>query len=94
MNNSTTMTNYEYAGEMQELCFKVSQAHKAMGQTGLFEFYLATSEGYAKLREGYSVEEAGAKVTSDQMEMLENSIAYVKDLQKQAADKIGQEIGA
>lgn len=88
----TTMTNYEYAGEMQELCFQASQAHKAMEETGLSEFYRATSEGFAQMRKDYSVEEAGKTVTKEQMEMLENSTAYVKELRKQAAEKIDKEI--
>ena len=90
----TAMTNYEYAGEMQELCFRISQAYKAMGDTGLYEFYYATSEGYEKARNDFSVKEAEAFVDEKQMQMLENSRAYVKEVQKQAAEKLDQEIEA
>lgn len=88
------MTFYEYAGEMQELCFKISQAHKAMGDTGLYDFYFATSRGYEKARDNFSVREAEAYVNEEQMKMLENSRAYVKEVQKQAAEKLDQEVTA
>lgn len=86
------MTNYEYAGEMQELCFKISQAHKAMEKTGLHDFYLAASNGFAELRKNYTVEEAQAVASEEQMEMLESSKAYVNEVVKQAAEKLDKEI--
>lgn len=86
------MTNYEYAGEMQELCFRISQAHKAMGKTGLHDFYKAASDGFEELRNNYTVAEAETVASEEQMEMLESSKAYVKEVTQQAAEQIDKEI--
>ena len=88
------MTYYEYAGEMQELCFKISQAQKVLGETGLYDFYYATSTGFEELREKMSVEEADRLIDKDQEETLENTSAYVKEVQHKAAEKLGQEVTA
>lgn len=86
------MTKYEYAGEMQELCFKISQVCKVLEEEGLQDFYHAASEGFAVIRNEYSVEEAQQLVTKDEKEQLESTAAYVKEMQKQAAEKLDQEI--
>ena len=86
------MTKYEYAGEMQELCFKISQVCKVLDDEGMQDFYKATSEGYAKIRKDYSVEEAAMVISDDQEKQLENTAAYAKELQKQAAEKLDKEI--
>ena len=86
------MTYYEYAGEMERLCFKISQAHKVLEKTGLHDFYLAASNGFAELRNNYTVEEAETVASEEQMEMLESSRAYVNEVEKQAAEKLDKEI--
>ena len=86
------MTNYEYAGEMQELSFKISQACKVLEQKGLQDFYKAASDGFAEMRNAYSVEEAAKEISNDQEEQLEATAAYVKELQKEAAEKLDKEI--
>lgn len=86
------MTKYEYAGEMQELCFRISQAYKVLGDTGLYDFYYATSKGFAEIRNSYSVKEAQQTVNHEQIEQLENTTAFAKDVRKQAAYKLDKEI--
>ena len=86
------MTNYEYAGEMQELCFKISQAFKVLGDSGLYDFYYAASIGFEEIRKNYSVEEAQQLVENDEVKQLESTAAYVKEVQKQAAEKLDKEI--
>ena len=86
------MTKYEYAGEMQELCFKISQVCKVLDDEGMQDFYKATSESYQKIRKDYSVEEAAMVISDDQEKQLENTAAYAKELQKQAAEKLDKEI--
>lgn len=81
------MTYYEYAGEMQELCFKISQAQKVLGETGLYDFYYTTSTGFEELREKMSVEEADRPIDKNQEETLENTGAYLKEVQKEATEK-------
>ena len=88
------MTYYEYAGEMQELCFKISQAQKVLEETGLYDFYYATSTGFEELRKKMSVEEADRPIDKDQEETLENTSAYLKDVQQQATEKLDQEVTA
>ena len=88
------MKKYEYAGEMQELCFKVSQACKVLGDKGLQDFYEAAREGFVELRNNYSVEEADAPIDADQEKILESTAAYVKEVEKEAAAKLDREITA
>ena len=86
------MTNYEYAGEMQELCFKISQACKVLEKKGLQDFYAAAGDGFAEVQKKYSVEEAEMAISQDQEEQLESTVAYKKELEKQAAEKLDKEI--
>lgn len=88
------MTYYEYVGEMQELCFKVSQALKVLGECGLYTFYYAASKGYQFIREDLSCAEAGLDTTKDQLEVMESTAAYLKEVEKQACAKLDQEVTA
>lgn len=88
------MTKYVYAGEMQELCFKISQVCKVLEEEGLQDFYYAASEGFVEIRKNYSVAEADTPISSDQEEQLESTAAYLKELHQQAAEKLDQEITA
>ena len=88
----TTMTNYEYAGEMQELCFSISQACKVLEEKGLQDFYEAASDGFAQKRKNYSVDEAAMIIVKSQEEQLEATAAYAKELRNEAANKIDKEI--
>ena len=86
------MTKYEYAGEMQELCFKISQTCKVLEEQGLQDFYSAASQGFADMQANYSVAEAEMVINKDQEQQLESTAAYVKELQQQAAEKLDKEI--
>lgn len=88
------MTNYEYAGEMLELCLKISQAYKVLGDTGLYDFYYAASTGFDEIRKNMSVEDAQVPADEDQLSILESTIAYEKDVKKQAAKQLDQEVTA
>ena len=86
------MTNYEYAGEKQELCFSISQRCKVLGDKGLQDFYGAANDGFAQMREEYSVEEAAKVISKDQEEQLDATAAYAKELGAEAAEKLDKEI--
>jgi hypothetical protein len=86
------MTNYVYAGEMHELCFKISQAFKVLGERGLHDFYSAASIGYDAMQESMSVAEAGLIITKSQEETLESTAAYYKEITKEACAKLDQEV--
>ena len=88
------MTYYEYAGEMGDLCLKISQRLKAMKQKGLYDFYYAASEGFDVIRKNMNVEEAEMIVDKDQMEQLESTAAYEKEVRKEAVEYISQEVTA
>lgn len=88
------MTNWEHAAEMQEQCFKISQAFKVLKEKGLHDFYYAASKGYAELRKNYTVDEAMQPVNDDQLKTLESTIAYVKEVKQQAEAKLDQEATA
>ena len=88
------MTYYEYAGEMQEMCFKISQAYKVLGDTGLYDFYYAASTGFDDIRKTMSVEDAEKPADKDELAILESTAAYYKDVQEQAAKQLDQEVTA
>lgn len=88
------MTIYEYAGEMADLCFKISQAFKVLGDSGLYDFYRAACEGFCELQGSFTVEEAQQLIDNDQERQLESTAAYVKEVQKQAAEKMDLEVTA
>lgn len=88
------MTNYEYYGEMQELCFKISQAFKVLGDSGLYDFYYAASEGFDEVRKNFTVEEAQRIVDDSELKQLESTAAYVKEVEEQATAKLDQEVTA
>ena len=88
------MTYYEYYVEMQRLCFKISQAQKVLEETGLHDFYYATSTGFIKLRKEMSVDEANRLIDKSQEEALENSSAYSSEVEKQAVEKLYREVTA
>ena len=86
------MTNYEYAGEMQELCFSISQACKVMEEKGMQDFYGAACDGFALKRKSYSVDEAAMLINKSQEEQLEATAAYAKESRNKAAVQIDKEL--
>ena len=88
------ITNYEYHVEMQRLCFKISQAQKVLEETGLHDFYYATSTGFEKLRGEMSVDEADRPIDKSQEEALENTSAYLSEVEKKAVEKLDREVTA
>ena len=62
------MTTYNYMIEMQELCFRISQACKTMGKTGTQDVYAACEKGFYEMAKELTCEEAGSAINPDQID--------------------------
>lgn len=81
------MTKSEYATEMRDLCLKLTEILKPLGEVGLFNFYLAASNGFEEIHNNYTKEEAETLISKDEIEQIESTKAYIKELQQEAAEK-------
>ena len=81
-----TMTYYEYAVAMNEVCLKVSQICKIRGDYGLSNFYSAAAKGFEELNN--DSEEANKIPEDDREKSLKDVIKYVEEEQKKTASKI------
>ena len=81
------MTKREYANEMRELCLKLTEILKPIEEVGLFNFYLAASNEFEKIHNNFTKEEAETLISKDEIESIESTKAYIKELQQEAADK-------
>ena len=90
------MTYYNYVSEMQELCFRATQALTVLGKTGSKDFYSAAEVGFSKLLDELNnkpIEEVSVHVNQDQLDTLVSCKEFVETQENQAAWKLrlGQE---
>ena len=86
------MTTYNYMIEMQDMCFRISQACKAMNKRGTQDVYEACERGFGEMAKELTCEEAGRTITQDQLDTYVCTQNFCKVQEKQAAYKINLEI--
>lgn len=82
------MTTYNYVCEMQELCFRATQALTVLGKSGTKDFYSAAEIGYSKMLEELNnmpVEQVSVHVNQDQLDTLVSCKKFVEEQEQQAA---------
>lgn len=82
------MTLYNYVSEMQELCFRATQALKVMGKTGTMDFYSAAENGFYQLLQELNnkpIEEVSTTVNQDQLDTLVSCKLFVEKQENEAA---------
>ena len=82
------MTYYNYVSEMQQLCFRATQALDGLGKIGTQDFYAAAEVGFAKLLEDANskpVSEISHQITKDQADTLNSTREFVAQQEEQAA---------
>lgn len=82
------MTYYNYVSEMQELCFRATQALIVLGKNGTKDFYSAAEVGFSKLLDELNnkpVEEVSVSINQDQLDTYISTKAFVEDQEQQAA---------
>jgi hypothetical protein len=86
------MTTYNYFIEMQDMCFRISQACKAMNKRGTQDVYAACERGFGEMAKELNCEEAGCTITQDQLDTYLCTKNFCAEQVKQAADKINTDI--
>lgn len=86
------MTTYNYMIEMQEMCFRISQACKAMGKTGTQDVYAACELGFGEMAKQLTCEEAGSPINQDQLDTYVCTQNFCKEQEKQAAATIKNQV--
>lgn len=82
------MTYYNYVSEMQELCFRATQALTVLGKLGTKDFYSAAEMGFLKQMDELNnkpVSEISANINQDQLDTLVSTKKFVEDQENQAA---------
>lgn len=82
------MTNYNYVSEMQELCFRATQALTVLGKDGTKDFYSAAEIGFSKQMEELNskpIEEVSKHVSQDQIDTYLSCKKFVEEQENQAA---------
>lgn len=79
------MTTYNYMIEMQEMCFRISQACKALGKTGTQDVYAACEKGFREMAKDLTCEDAGRTISQDQLDMYLCTQNFCKEQTQKAA---------
>ena len=79
------MTTYNYMIEMQEMCFRISQACKSMGKKGTQDVYAACELGFGEMAKALTCEEAGSTITQDQLDTFVCTKNFCAEQEKAAA---------
>lgn len=82
------MTYYNYVSEMQELCFRATQALTVLGKNGTKDFYSAAEVGFSKLMDELNnkpVSEVSVHINQDQLDTLVSTKNFVEEQENQAA---------
>ena len=86
------MTTYNYMIEMQDMCFRISQACKAMGKKGTQDVYYACYLGFGEMAKELNCEEAGSTITQDQLDTYVCTKNFCEEQTKAAASYISNQI--
>ena len=79
------MTTYNYMIEMQEMCFKIAQACKAMGKTGTQDVYTACEYGFGEMAKQLTCEEASSNINQDQIDTYVCTQNFCAQQEREAA---------
>lgn len=85
------MTYYNYASEMQQLCFRAREALTVLKEDGLKEFYAIAEEGYYNKLENVPVEEAKQNINQSQIDAYLALKDFVETKELEAAEKLRAE---
>ena len=88
------MTIYTYMTEMQELCFRIAQACKAMNKKGTQDVYEACELGFGEKAKALTREKAESAITPDQLSMYVCTQNFCKEQEKAAATYIEAQLFA
>ena len=91
------MTTYNYVSEMQELCFRATQALTVLGKTGTKDFYSAAEIGFSQQMESLNnkpVEEVSTPINQDQLDTYLSCKKFVEEQENQAAWMLRRQQGA
>ena len=82
------MTTYNYFIEMQDMCFRISQACKAMNKRGTQDVYAACERGFGEMAKELNCEEAARNINQDQLDTYACTKNFCEEQAKAAANQI------
>lgn len=88
------MTTYNYFIEMQDMCFRISQACKAMNKRGTQDVYAACEKGFYEMAKELTCEEAGSAINPDQIDTFICTQNFCIEQEKAAGGAIAEYIMA
>lgn len=86
------MTTYNYFIEMQDMCFRISQACKAMNKRGTQDVYAACVRGFGEMAKELNCEEAARTINQDQTDTYVCTKNFCEEQEKAAASYISNQI--
>ena len=85
------MTYYNYVCEMQELCFRASQALMVTGEKGLEDFYKAAELGFYNCSKDMPIEKANETIGQSQIDAYLQTKKYAEECEDRAAYRLKEE---
>lgn len=85
------MTTYNYLSEMQQLCFRATQALEVLGEKGMKDFYSKAEEGYAVECSSLGYKSASAAIEQSQINAYLQVKEYVDTKEREAAEKLREQ---
>ena len=86
------MTTYNYFIEMQEMCFRISQACKVLDKRGTQDVYAACEHGFGEMAKELNCEEAARVISQDQLDTYLCTKNFCEEQEKQAANEISTKL--
>ena len=82
------MTTYSYFSEMQQLCFRATQAFIVLEDKGMQDFYSAAEKGFNAECNSLVCDNASAVVNHSQIENYFRLKDFVETKEREAAEKM------
>lgn len=85
------MTYYNYMSDMQQFCFRITQAAIVLKDKALQDFYYAAEEGFNIHANQLSISEAKANIGQNQIEAFLRTKKFCEKKEEEAAYKLKEE---
>ena len=82
------MKTYSYLSEMQQFCFRATQAFIVLEDKGMQDFYSAAEKGFDAECNSLTCENASAGINQSQIENYFRLKDFVESKEREAAQKI------
>lgn len=88
------MTTYHFSEEMEEMCFKLSEAYKVLGDGYMHIFYSAASAGFRVKKSQMTIREGSEFINEEKADVFLRTTELLKKVNKKACRKLDKEASA